>query len=184
MDSTINLARLQRRARIAYEFGRLRLALLGVAPLVVVVAVAACVAQRPASTLAFGLATIAVGAIMLWFGRDAQRAVLPGVAAGLVPLVLALCANNMHSCGLEQCSTFCVPACALGGVVAGLAVASVGNQRRAGVWFWVSASGLALLTGAMGCACVGYSGVLGLAVGFAAGMVPGLLRRAFSGRSR
>jgi len=74
----------------------------------------------------------------------------------------------------------CVPVCSVGGLVAGLAVASIGNQRRAGVVFWLSASTLALLTGAMGCACVGYSGVAGLAVGFAAGVVPGLLRRAFT----
>jgi hypothetical protein len=68
-------------------------------------------------------------------------------------------------------------------VVAGLAVASVGNQRNAGPWFWVSASSLALLTGAMGCACIGYSGVIGLGLGFGAGMVPGLLRRAFGGKA-
>jgi len=182
MDST-DLAQVQRRARVAYELGRLRLALLGVAPVVVVVAVAACVARRPMSTLWFGVATIAAGAAMLWYGRDPQRAVLPGIAAGLVPLALALCANNMHSCGPDGCSSLCVPACTLGGVVAGLAVASVGNQRRAGVWFWLSASGLALLTGSMGCACIGYSGVVGLGVGFAAGVVPGLLRRAFAGKS-
>jgi hypothetical protein len=182
MDST-DLAQAQRRARVAYELARLRLALLGVAPVAVVVAVAACVAHRPVSTLWFGGATIAVGAAMLWYGRDPQRAVLPGIAAGLVPLALALCANNWHSCGPGGCSSFCVPACTLGGVVAGLAVASVGNQRRAGVWFWLSASGLALLTGSMGCACIGYSGVVGLGVGFAAGVVPGLLRKTFAGTS-
>jgi hypothetical protein len=182
MDST-DLAQAQRRARVAYELARLRLALLGVAPVAAVVVVAACVAHRPVSTLWFGVATIAVGAVMLWYGRDPQRAVLPGIAAGLVPLALALCTNNMHSCGPDGCSSFCVPACTLGGVVAGLAVASVGNQRRAGVWFWLSASGLALLTGSMGCACIGYSGVVGLGVGFAAGVIPGLLRRTFAGKS-
>ena len=120
---------------------------------------------------------------MLWYGRDPQKAVLPGIAAGLVPLVFALCANHMHACGADGCSSLCVPACALGGVVAGLAVASVGNQRNTGPWFWVSASSLALLTGAMGCACIGYSGVIGLGLGFGAGMVPGLLRRAFGGKA-
>lgn len=178
MDST-ELVHLQRRVRWAYELSRLRRALLGVAPVLVIVAVAACVAHRPVSALWFGLATVTVGAVMLWYGRDPQKAVLPGIAAGLVPLVFALCANHMHTCGPEGCSSLCLPACALGGVVAGLAVASVGNRRKAGPWFWGSASVLALLTGAMGCACIGYSGVLGLAVGFGAGMVPGLLRRAF-----
>ncbi len=131
MDST-DLTQLQRRVRWAYELGRLRRALLGVAPVLVIVAVAACVAHRPISTLWFGLATVFVGAAMLWYGRDPQKAVLPGIAAGLVPLVFALCANHMHACGADGCSSLCVPACVLGGVVAGLAVASVGNQRKAG----------------------------------------------------
>jgi hypothetical protein len=179
---SIDLSRVRRRVRWAYELARLRRALLGVAPLVVIVLLSACVAHRPVSTLWFGLATVSIGALMLWYGREPQRAVLPGIAAGLVPLVFALCANYLHVCTAEGCSSLCVPACALGGVVAGLAVASVGNQRRAGLWFWVSASSLALLTGAMGCACIGYSGIVGLGLGFGAGMVPGLLRRALGGK--
>jgi hypothetical protein len=179
LDPT-ELARLERSVRKTYELGRVRRALLGVAPVVVILAVAMCVAHRPGSTLAFGIATMVIGATMLWYGREPQKAVLPGIAAGLVPLVLALCANNVHVCGPEGCGTLCIPACAVGGVVAGLAVASVGNQRKAGIWFWLSASSLALLTGAMGCACIGYSGIVGLGVGFGAGVVPGLVRRALS----
>ncbi len=182
MGST-NLAQVQQHARRAYEFGRIRLALLGVAPVVIIVALAASFAHRPVSTLWFGVATITAGATMLWYGRDPQRAVLPGIAAGLVPLVLALCANNMHICGPDGCSSLCLPACTLGGGVAGLAVASVGKQRRAGLRFWLSASGIALLTGSMGCACIGYSGVVGLSVGFAAGVVPGVVRMTFAKKS-
>jgi hypothetical protein len=177
------LSQVRRRVRLAYELARVRLALLGIAPVLGVVALAVCFGQRPHSALAFGAATLLVGATMLWYGREPQRAVLPGIAAGLVPLVFALCANHVHVCGPEGCSTLCLPACALGGVVAGFAVASVGNKRRAGVWFWCSAAGLALLTGAMGCACIGYSGVLGLGVGFAAGVMPGLVRRALKQKS-
>ncbi len=178
MDS-VDLTRLQKRMRRAYELVRVRNALLGVAPVVVIVAVAACLAHRPISTLWFGLATVMAGAVMLWYGRDPQKAVLPGIAAGLVPLTLALCASNIHSCSAGVCNSLCMPACMLGGAVAGLAVATVGNRRKAGIWFWISASSLALLTGAMGCSCIGYSGVVGLGVGFGAGVVPGLLRRAF-----
>lgn len=177
MDST-DLAHIERRARVRYEVARTRRALLGISPLLIVVAVGACVTHRPFSTLWFGLAALVAGALMLWSGRDAQRAVLPGIAAGLVPMVLAICANHMHMCGPDGCGTLCVQACMLGGAIAGLAVAGIGNQRRAGVWFWVSASGLALLTGAMGCSCVGYTGIIGLGVGFAAGMVPALMGRA------
>lgn len=175
MDS-IELTRLERRARLGYELARARRALVGVLPVLAIVGIAALLTHRPSSTVAFGLVTAAAGAFMLWYGRDPQRAVLPGVAAGLIPLVAALCANHFHHCGPDGCTSWCVPACTAGGVVAGIAVAWVGVTRRAGVRFWVSASGLALLTGAMGCACVGYSGVGGLALGYGVGVVPLLLR--------
>lgn len=182
--ASIDLAVLKQRTRRAYELGRLRRALLGVVPVIGISALAAWVAHRPSSTLWFGLATAAIGAAMLWYGREPQKAVLPGIAAGLVPLTLALCASQVHSCGANGCSTLCVPACALGGVVAGLAVARVGNRRGLGIWFWLSASSLALFTGAMGCSYIGYSGVVGLVIGFAAGVVPGLVRRAKIGCRR
>ena len=176
MDS-IDLAHLERRARRVYEFQRLWRALLGVMPVLVVAAVAALFTHRPISALGFGLATVALGVAMLWYGRNPQKAVLPGVAAGLVPLVLALCANHLHACGRDVCTSVCVPACTAGGLIAGLAVANVGLRRTAGVWFWLPASSLALLTGAMGCACIGYSGVWGLSLGIGIGLVLGQARR-------
>ena len=178
MDST-ELTEVERRTRARYEWARAKRALLGFAPLLLVVAMATAIARHPSATGAFGVAAFVAGAAMLWYGRDPKRAVLPGVLAGFVPLVLVLCTSHMHGCTGDDCMMMCVPACSVGGLVAGLAVASVGNQRRAGAVFWLSASALALLTGAMGCACVGYSGVVGLAIGFSAGVVPGLLRRGF-----
>lgn len=168
------------RARRAYELGRLRRALLGAAPLAAVAGLAACVAARPSSTLAFGAAALAAAVGMLWYGRDPQRALLPGAASGLIPLTLALCANRVHVCGPDGCTSLCLPACALGGVLAGVLVARVGHRRGAGPAFWLSGSAIALLVGAMGCACVGYSGLVGLALGFAAGAVPALVRRTAS----
>jgi hypothetical protein len=177
MGST-DLTRLERRARVAYEVARLRMAVTGVAPVVALVALAVLVGNRPAWAFAFGSATVVLGLGMLWYGRDAQRAVLPGIAAGFVPLALALTANHWHACGPNGCVSFCVPACSVGGLIAGVSVAVVGTRRRAGLGFWGSASGLALLTGAMGCSCVGSAGVVGLAIGFAAGTLPALVRRA------
>jgi len=179
MDST-ELDKVTRRVRLHYEWARVKRALLGILPLVVVVCAASVLGRHHSATEAFGALAVVVGAAMFWYGRDPQRAVLPGVLAGFVPLVLALCTSHMAGCSGDGCMTMCVPACSAGGVIAGLAVASVGNRRRAGAVFWLSASSLALLTGAMGCACVGYAGVVGLGVGFAAGVVPGLLRRAFA----
>jgi len=176
MDST-DLSGIMRRARRGYELARLERALLGVLPLVIIVPIAAFLNARPLSTWTFGALTFCLGAAMLWYGRDAQRAVLPGVAAGLVPLTLALCANRMHYCGPDGCTSLCIPACAVGGVAAGLVVARFGQLRRAGPWYWLSASALCLLTGAMGCSCIGSAGIVGLGLGFAAGLVPGLWAR-------
>ena len=176
MDST-RVSAIARRTRVRYEWSRVKRAAIGLAPLLVVVAVATAVARRPAMTGAFGFAAFISGATLLWYGRDPQRAVLPGVLAGLVPLVLALCANRLHFCTGGACVSWCMPACSLGGLVSGFLVARVGSQRRAAPSFWLASSALALLVGAMGCACVGYAGLAGLALGFGVGVMPGLLRR-------
>ncbi len=179
-----SVERIEQRARLRYELARARRSLLGFVPVLAVVGVAALFAKRPTSTVAFGIAVFALGVVLLWYGRELKRAVLPGVAAGLVPLVLALCANHVeHGCMGDRCMTLCIPACATGGVIAGLVVSGFGFRRRSGAPFWAAASAIALLTGAMGCACVGYAGVVGLALGFGGGVLTGLLQKAVAKRS-
>jgi hypothetical protein len=174
----MDLAQLERRARLRYELGRVRWAALGALPVLLLGCVALCLTQRPLSTLCFGLGALASALVMLWHGQTAQRAVLPGLAAGIVPLALSLCANQIHHCGADGCSSFCAPACTLGGTLAGLGVMAVARRRGLGLRFVLAASGVALLTGAMGCTCVGYSGVLGLGVGYVLGLLPSFFFRA------
>ena len=175
---------LERRARRRYELARLRRAVLGFAPIFVLVALAALFAERPSTTAAFGAAVFAVGAVFLYYGRDLRRAVLPGVAAGLVPLVLTLALNHVeHACLGDRCMTLCIPACAAGGLVAGLVVSTLAVRRSSGIGFWLAASGVALLTGSMACGCVGYAGIAGLALGFAAGLASGVAGDVFRKRS-
>src|SRR5688572_9234147 len=98
MDS-IDLERVERRARFKYEWSRVRRALLGFAPAMLVVGIAALFARYPSSALMFGLLMFVVGVTLLWYGRDLKRAVLPGLVAGIVPLTLVLCANRVgHAC--------------------------------------------------------------------------------------
>src|SRR5713101_3077387 len=157
----------ERRARRAYEAARLRRAVLAFAPILLLVTATALTGHRFGYTLAFGSALFALGVALLWYGLSAKQAVLPGVAAGLVPLLFALCARQMnHACGGDHCLMFCVPACLAGGVIAGIVVGSIGVRTRRGFGFWLAASGVCLLTGAMGCACVGLPGVMGLALGY------------------
>lgn len=177
MDST-ELGKLKRRARMKYEWGRARRAIFGFAPAVLIVILAMLLGSRPVSILVFGGIMLALGVVFLWYGRDVRRGVLPGIVAGSAPFMLAMCANHLgHACTDDGCMMLCVPACAVGGLVAGLAIVGVGHHRQYSIGFWVSASCLALLTGAMGCMCVGYSGVIGLGIGFGTGLIPFLAQR-------
>jgi hypothetical protein len=171
MDS-IETARWQRRARLRYEWARLRRALLGFAPALLVVALAVFITPRPASALLFGGALFFAGVTLLWYGRDLHRAVLPGVLAGGVPLAVALCANHIgHVCAGGSCMSLCLPACAGGGLIASIVVSVIGHRRKLGSGFWIAGSVVALLTGAMGCACIGYSGLFGLLAGYGLGLL-------------
>lgn len=172
MDST-ELQRIERRARLRYELSRLKLALVGMAPALLVVLLAACLSKHPHSALLFGAGLFGLGLALLFIGREPRRAVLPGLLLGLLPLSLALCVNHLpHLCMGDHCSSLCVPACAAGGFAAGIGMALLARRHRRGWAFWLAGSSVALLTGAMGCACVGYSGVLGLLAGYAFGLLP------------
>lgn len=177
MPST-DLERLERRARRGYEQARLQRALLGVLPVALMVAVVFCLGLHPHPylMLALGAAVFAFGAALLWFGREPGRAVLPGLLAGLVPLWLALCARHWgHMCTDIECMVICLPVCAVGGVLAGLAVSWYGAFRTRTTWFWVSASSMTMLTAAVGATCAGYRGVLGVAGGYALGIAAGFI---------
>jgi hypothetical protein len=137
---------------------------------------AALVGHRFGYTLAFGSVLFFLGVALLWYGRSAKQAVIPGVAAGLVPLLFAICARQLHHvCGGDHCLTFCVPVCVVGGAIAGLVVGSASMREGRGFGFWLAAAGVTLLTGAMGCACAGLPGLVGLALGFAVSGVPALV---------
>lgn len=174
MDST-DLARVERKARLAYELSRLRRALLGFAPMVVIVVIAVLLGHHPTPSLVFGAGLFAFGVVLLWYGHDVKRAVLPGIAGGIVPLLFTLCAKHLHACKGGVCISLCVPVCVVGGAVAGAIVAAVGIRGRRGVAFWLAGSGITLFTGAMGCVCAGPWGIVGLTAGYLVGGAPGLV---------
>lgn len=161
------LADVQKRLRRAYELARLRRALLAFAPILVLVAGATVIGGRYAVAMPTGVLLFVGGVFALWYGRDPGRGVLPGAVGGSLALVLALCANQMgHLCTGERCMSWCLPACVAGGVIAGGIVSFVGLRQRRGGGYWLTASAITLLTGVLGCSCVGYAGVGGLALGF------------------
>lgn len=167
---SIDLTKLEATARGRYERSRLRWSLAGATPVLLVVAAAMWLGRQPSSSAFFGGLLFVTGVVVLWRGRDGRRAFWPGVLAGLLPLVLSLAANT-HGCSMGHCSTWCIPACSAGGVGAGLFVAATAMRLKLGRDFWVGASVMSVLTGAMGCACVGASGVVALIAGFGVGLV-------------
>lgn len=173
---SIDLSAVEARARRKYELSRARRAVLGFTPSLALVAVAALANHHTGTALFFGGGMFVLGALLLWYGSDLRRAVLPGLAMGVLPLTTALCANySHHACMGSSCTSLCVPACAAGGLVAGIGVALLGRRQPGRFGFWLAGSALALSTGAMGCACIGYSGVVGLAGGYVIGLVPMVL---------
>ena len=166
-----------RRARRAYELARLTRAMVGFAPVLLLVTAAMALGNRPLPVLGLGAGLFVGGVALLWYGRDPARAVLPGVLAGVVPLCFALCASRIgHICHGDGCVSVCLYACSAGGLLAGAGIGWYAQSRRRSRRFLLPAAGLAVLTGAMGCSCVGYTGVLGLAAGLCGGVAFGIAR--------
>jgi len=158
---------LERRFRHVYERARLKRAFVGFLPMVALILVSIAFGGRPDAAIVLGPLLIGAGVLALWYGQEPARGVLPGALAGGAALVLALCANHVgHFCTGDRCMSWCLPACITGGFLAGALVSFVGVRQRRRAGYWVSASGITLLTGALGCSCIGFSGMIGLAVGF------------------
>jgi hypothetical protein len=158
-------------AAAAYERGRVRWAAFGALPLLVVPIASFAVGHRIVSSIALGVALLALAGVMLWRGQAYTRGLALGLKAGFVPLVLSHGANLYgHICTAEGCTSLCVPACILGGVVAGVIVARGAARAVAPVQVLASAGVIAVLTGAFGCACIGFGGMAGMVLGTAASL--------------
>jgi hypothetical protein len=165
----------ERRARRAYERARVRRSAAAFAPVFLLVAPAALLGHRLSYVVALGVALFAFGVVLLWYGKQLKRAVLPGVAAGVVPLVFALCAYLGRSTMGHGDMTICIAACFVGGILAGVLIDYVYLRSNHGLGFWLAAVSMSLLTGALGCSCAGVFGLAGMAVGLAITTVPALL---------
>jgi len=117
----------------------------------------------PTGLLAVALALSA--GFLAWHGRAAGEGLLPGILAGAVPFLFGHAAQAWgHVCLGDGCYSLCMPACVAGGTIAGLMVARMSRRRSEPLVTLAASSGTALLVGALGCGCVGFTGVLSLAV--------------------
>ncbi len=147
--------------------------MIGFAPVLVMIALAAVIGGRYAVSMPAGTLLFAGGVLALWYGRDLGRGVLPGVVgghrAGARPV------REPHGPLVHRGALHVVVLARLcdGGVLAGGIVSFFGFKHRRGPGYWVSASGITLLTGALGCSCVGFAGIGGLALGFMGALLVG-----------
>lgn len=164
------------RAERAYEFARARRAAAFSIPLFGFALLTLMFGARPLTATCVGLFLSLASGLFLWRGQALGRSVGPGVLAGVVPLGLALAARSYgHLCTESGCVSLCIPACTLGGLVAGLFIAQRSRHAPSRGRFVVGASLLALLVGTLGCSCVGYGGVVGLGGGLLATLLPSSL---------
>ncbi|HEY2029836.1 MAG TPA: hypothetical protein VGH20_11580 [Myxococcales bacterium] len=167
---------LERRARRAYELGRLSQAL-RVVPWVLLPAAVALLCGRPAG-LVFALCTaaLAVSMALLIRGGMAGRSVGPGLAAGWAALLPPLLLRTAgHACFGDSCMALGLPVCAAAGALSGILIGRVVLLRGGGAASWIGAGVLAGLTGAMGCSIGGTFGILGMIAGVVAGSAPVLV---------
>jgi DNA-directed RNA polymerase specialized sigma24 family protein len=168
--------RLEARAGRAYELGRLRAAL-RLAPLVLAAAGAAIVCGRPlAVTCALAVALLLLSVGLAYAGGSAGRAVSPGLLAGAAPLAAPLLMATVgHACFGPVCASLGLPACILGGSLAGVFLARTTARRDADLLFVLAALAVAAMTGSLGCTIAGVAGVLGMLAGVVVGGAPVLV---------
>ena len=171
---------LRARARRAYERGRLVSALWYAAPLVPIVAWTWSWCRYPALAALCGATLVGLTIAWRWRGQVWARAVLPGLGAGLPPLVLPFVMREASQvCVGEMCCSLCLVGCIGGGALAGVLIGRRAASLTEGRGTFLAAAGvLALLAGAPACVFAGVIGLAGLLIGFAGGTAPVLLARA------
>lgn len=150
----------------AYWRGRLREAALSALMALWVVALGVFLADSFWVAAPFALAVVVEVFVLSFVGGVSGRQALPAVLLGVLPLSTALLAGMVgHACTPSGCVSLCAPFCAAGGTVAGLLLSRMTLSSERPVISWLSGALLVTTTGAIGCACVGAGGVVGMGAG-------------------
>ncbi len=151
-------------ARVAYERGRWRDAALAASPAILLGVLAG---TTPVHLLATVLLFVGVW-VLAHRGGAAGAGAPVGLAAGAIPLVLVLVSRS-SVCGVGDCATWCLAACAVGGIAGGWVVGRIAARRVDDpVLAGLSAAIVGVIVAAMGCWCVGATGVGAVAVAMVA----------------
>jgi hypothetical protein len=100
----------EQRARWKYERARLLRATLAFAPASILVGAACVMASHHwMGALSAGGVLLIAGIALLWYGRSANKAVLPGILLGLAPLIISTIASHAgHVCMGGACFGWCI----------------------------------------------------------------------------
>jgi hypothetical protein len=170
---TEHVTRIERRVRRTWEWHLAGRATLGTLPAVLLVAAMAGLGGRMVQWLGIGAGLIVAAWLALYLGGRFRRAVMPGLAGGLVPLSCAVAADLYgHACSASGCVSLCVPACIGGGLGCGILISVHARRSDWQPVSLITAGWIAALAGALGCSCVGFSGIAGMAVGLVLPMAP------------
>ena len=160
-------------ARRAYEGGRFASAAVRTVALVPLPALAMGCGCRPSSVIVAGSIFLAAALFCFWRGGDWRRGAIPGIAAGLVPLLSSsFIMAGSHSCRFQTCGLMTF-ACAAGGFLGGVLLACIAPSPRASKRLpFVVACSVAGLAGGIGCLAYGAVGLAVMVAGIAVGSVP------------
>lgn len=163
-------------ARAAYERSRVLFALRVAAPVALLPLMSFRMGTSMRSASVFGAALVLSVALFMWRGGSFAWAGFSGLKAGAIPFVLAHASKLVgHVCTPSGCTTLCVPACATGGVIAGLLIERFARRGPSPTVTRMLGVTVAIFTGALGCACVGSSGLVAMMVGLGASLAGGRL---------
>lgn len=171
--------RAQQVVRRAWEWQQARLASLGTMPVLGICIFMMLISGRTLQIITIGAGLLVAVWLSLFLGREFKRGVLPGLAAGIFPLFMATGAEMVwHSCSAEGCVSWCVPACIAGGATGGALLSWSARRRQWPLSQLLVGGWISILCGALGCSCVGYSGIAGMLAGLAIPTAPVLIQYA------
>ena len=175
-------AELRRRARRAYEWGRLRHAAARAWPALPLTALSSWLCHEPWLSTIIGASLFVLAAGLIWYGRIAARAASAGLRTGIVAFAIPVLAFQSYLA--PYCSTLSGMLLVNGatGVVVGvlLSIESARLQTHRDL-FLALASAIAALCGLLGCVLFGPPGLAGMAAGIFLSTAPvAIYRRAIA----
>lgn len=170
-------AEFRRRARRAYEWGRLRRAATRAWPALPLTALSAWLCHEPGTSIGIGATLFALTTGLCWYGRVASHAARAGLRAGAAAFAIPVVA--FHSLA-PDCCTFATMwivngLCGLGvGILLSIESTHMQTHRNP---FLLLAGLAAALCGMLGCLLFGPMGLAGMAAGIVLSTAPVVIYR-------